>query len=652
MRSIKFRYAASIFVLIASLVIFVDLYFPAQQRKQYVEAYENELAVISETLGLGLAIGLRDDNYESLQFVFDFARSDERFVFVLVKDAENQTIASYPEGLELSEADLAGNLFKGDDVLINKSGIEIGDQVFGEIYMAYSLRQLNDLITQSRNQTLIIGALILMLGLVLAYVVAIRLTRPIELLTKATRALKEGDYTVRANVSTRDETGILATNFNEMARTIAGKTDELEARAEELTESVAALEKAKDDIQKAHRETEQLLSSISSVVIGVDQAGIVRRWNIVAAQLFELSEEHVLGQPLRVLDEKWSLGSLENHFKEGMNHEFTMVDDVKYETREGRAGFLNVTINIVRDADAKAQGYLILAADITEKKNLESQLSQAQKLESLGQLAAGVAHEINTPIQYIGDNTRFLEVAFKRLDSVLGKSQELVESFKEGAVLDTLISEVEQSIAASKMAYMREEIPFAIEESLVGVTQVASIVQSMKLFSHPGTKEKDLNDINAALESTLNVARNEWKYVADVVTEFDPDLPKVPSLQSELNQVFLNLIVNAAHAITPIIKDKPNQKGTITVSTSVVDRFAEIRIRDNGTGIPEKIQAKVFDLFFTTKEVGKGTGQGLAVAHNVVTEKHGGVITLESEEGVGTVFIIKLPLEEAEVSQQ
>ena len=644
MRSIKFRFAGGILILVASIVVFVVSYFPAQQRAQYIEAYKQELNVVNETLALGVAIGLKDDNYESLRFAFDFARGDERLIYVIVTDVENQTIASYPEDIQIDTNTLIDDTINDESVLVNRARIEVADQLFGHIYMAHSLNQLNASIAQSRNRTLFVGGIILIVGLILAYLVAVRLTRPIELLTEATRALTKGDYSVQANVNTRDETGSLAKHFNRMAKTIASNTKELEERATVLTQTVSELETAKTQIQKAHQETQQLLSSISSVLIGVDSNQVVRRWNIVAQLMFDMPESEVLGRPLKESGIPWNLKELDAYFLNDDHCGFVVVEEVPYKKTNGKSGFLQVTINIVLDADKKEQGYLVLAVDVTEKKNLEIQLAQAQKLESLGQLAAGVAHEINTPIQFIGDNTRFLEVAFQRLDSVLDKSKKLVDEFKDGEALDQLIEEIENTFKTSKVDYMRQEIPFAIEEALGGVTQVASIVNAMKQFSHPGNKEKGLNNINEALDSTINVARNEWKYIADVVTHYDENLPKVPSLRSELNQVFLNIIVNAAHAIAPTIDDKPNKKGTITISTQQIEEFVEIRIQDNGAGIPEEIQAKVFDLFFTTKEVGKGTGQGLALAYSVIYEKHGGTISLESEVGVGTTFIIKLPL--------
>jgi signal transduction histidine kinase len=177
-----------------------------------------------------------------------------------------------------------------------------------------------------------------------------------------------------------------------------------------------------------------------------------------------------------------------------------------------------------------------------------------------------------------------------------------------------------------------------------GVDRVAKIVRAMKDFSHPGTGEKTAVNINLAIENTIMVARNEWKYVAEMVTGQDPNLPLVSCLPDEFNQVLLNLIINAAHAIGEVVGSGSN-KGAITISTRQDGDWAEIRVQDTGTGIPEKIRPKIFDPFFTTKQVGKGTGQGLAIAHSVIVDKHGGTIACETEVGQGTTFVIRLPLE-------
>jgi len=290
-------------------------------------------------------------------------------------------------------------------------------------------------------------------------------------------------------------------------------------------------------------------------------------------------------------------------------------------------------------------GFLLVGADITEREMLAAQLSQAQKLESIGQLAAGIAHEINTPTQYVGDNTRFLQDAFRDLLAVQAKHDQLLKAVKEGAVDDRLLSEVETTVQEADMEYLLEEIPKAIEQSLDGVSRVAKIVRAMKEFSHPNIKEKTPTDLNHAIESTATVARNEWKYVADMVTEFDEEMPLVPCLPGEFNQVILNIVINAAHAIAGVVGDGAEGKGTITIRTRRDGDCAEVRISDTGPGIPAEVGNRVFDPFFTTKEVGKGTGQGLAIARNVVVDKHGGTLTFETEPGHGTTFIIRMPIE-------
>ncbi len=267
----------------------------------------------------------------------------------------------------------------------------------------------------------------------------------------------------------------------------------------------------------------------------------------------------------------------------------------------------------------------------------ERQLLQQEKLASVGQLAAGIAHEINTPIQYIGDNLQALSSAFEDLVAVESRYRELVQMVKAGTVTPEAVRAVEEAEREHDVDYIIEDTPKAISQSLDGVRRVSHIVRAMKDFSHIDRGEVSAVDINHALESTLTIARNEYKYVADVETDFG-ELPPVECCASELNQVFLNILVNAAHAI-----GDTRQRGKITVRTRPLDESVEISIADTGTGIPEEIRHKIYEPFFTTKEVGKGTGQGLSIAHQIVVQKHGGSLTFESQVGIGTIFIIRVP---------
>jgi PAS domain S-box-containing protein len=292
------------------------------------------------------------------------------------------------------------------------------------------------------------------------------------------------------------------------------------------------------------------------------------------------------------------------------------------------------------------EGALFVARDIGERRMIELQLRQAQKLESIGQLAAGVAHELNTPAQFIGDNVNFLREAFDGLASVLA-------AYGRGLAAGTGLGLVEMVRAAEQACdaeYLLTEAPRALAQTLEGVERMTRILRAMRDFSHPGSAQKEPVDLNEAIESTIAVSRHEWKHVAEVVTQLAPDLPRVPALPGELKQVFLNLVINAAHAVGDARDETAGTRGRITITTRRVDDSAEIRVADTGTGIPDEIRERIFEPFFTTKPVGRGTGQGLAIARAVVVDRHGGTIDFESEVGRGTVFIVRIPLTAAEAS--
>lgn len=414
-----------------------------------------------------------------------------------------------------------------------------------------------------------------------------------------------------------------------------------------LVTDITSRKAAETKLAAAHAENELILATITTALIGLDINEQISRWNDAAQQIFGMPREQVIGKKLGEcgLSIDWCdlYLAMNTCLSEGRSID---LHGVSFRRTDGRDGTLDLSIvsswSLSGDG-TDGLGMILMASDTTERKHEEIQRQQGQKMESIGQLAAGVAHEINTPIQFIGDNLRFLGDTFRDLHGVLDAHARLLESARRGAPDAALIAATDASVKNADVAYLTEEIPKAIAQSLEGVTRVAEIVRAMKEFSHPDQGEKIPTDLNKTISTTIIVARNEYKYVADLATEFGADLPLVPCITGEFNQVILNLVVNAAHAIGDVVK-KTGGKGTITITTRLAGEDVEIRISDTGTGIPESARGKVFDPFFTTKAVGKGTGQGLYIAHTVVVMKHGGTITFESKVGTGTTFIIRLPL--------
>jgi PAS domain S-box-containing protein len=314
-------------------------------------------------------------------------------------------------------------------------------------------------------------------------------------------------------------------------------------------------------------------------------------------------------------------------------------------------------------AGAGARYYLCVGADITvrlaqeraqrelqeqlynemrERERMAIELRLAQKLESVGRLAAGIAHEINTPIQYVGDSVLFLQSATADLERLRTEYRRAIERLADNEPPQAVLAGVKGLETHLELPFLSKEIPQAFARTLEGVERVAAIVRAMKEFAHPDSVQHNYADLNHALETTLTVARNEYKYHAQIDTRLG-ELPLVNCNVGELNQVFLNLIVNAAHALAASGQDAST--GRITIVTAAADRQVSVSITDNGCGIPAENLDKVFDPFFTTKPVGLGTGQGLAIARSIVTEKHGGRIQVHSVIGSGTTFTIHLPVQ-------
>jgi len=325
----------------------------------------------------------------------------------------------------------------------------------------------------------------------------------------------------------------------------------------------------------------------------------------------------------------------------------TRREEDRFIHKDGREITVSYAVSAMLEK-GKAGGVVLTFEDISERRKfeeerrrLERQLNQMHKVEAVGQLAGGIAHEINTPIQYIGDNLRFLKETAQDVNRLLEAYGELLSQAEQSGLLKAQVEKVKEISAEIDFDYLKEESPKSIQQSLSGAEQVAHIVRAMKEFAHPGSKQMAAADLNRIIDNAVAVCRNEWKYVADTETRLATDLPEVLCVSGEISQVMLNLIVNAAHAVE---EAKREGKGKITISSRVVGKAAEVRIADTGTGIPESVRDSVFNPFFTTKDVGKGTGQGLAIAQDIVVSKHHGELFFETKVGVGTTFIMRLPL--------
>jgi PAS domain S-box-containing protein len=392
-------------------------------------------------------------------------------------------------------------------------------------------------------------------------------------------------------------------------------------------------------------------------------APIIVYCNKVVAEQHGYPRDELIGKPITYLTQ-WMgrnpryLEDVEVALRAGRTFQY----ENEVTRRDGSTFWLGVSIRPLYDAAGRLTHSVAVGADITakrietrkkqelqdklvaemqERERMVIELQLAQKLESVGRLAAGIAHEINTPIQYVGDSVHFLRSAFDDLDKLFECTNQAMALLPDSPERSAYELEVAQAAQKYDLDYLRVEVPKAFTRTFDGVERVTNIVKAMKEFAHPDAKEQSPVDLLHALQTTLLVASNEYKYVAKVRTEFE-ELPFVVCNVGELNQVFLNLIVNAAHAIKDSGKDVDS--GEIVIRAIQEGEQAVICVSDNGCGVPAENLSKIYDPFFTTKEVGRGTGQGLAISHSIVVDKHGGEISVASEVGVGTQFTVRLPI--------
>jgi two-component system, NtrC family, sensor kinase len=421
---------------------------------------------------------------------------------------------------------------------------------------------------------------------------------------------------------------------------VTQRTSELEKSMTELNNEMLERKEANKKISRMSQELRQILDTISTGFRVIDTNHVVTQVNKRFCSITGLAHDELVGSfCYDNFDDGDCRNSKSCRMRTIQKHSETSETIVIKTTKNGNKAHFRISSAPMLDGDGNIVGLLEDFQDITpllraqeEKELAQNRLHQAAKLESVGQLAAGIAHEINTPVQFVGTNLEFLRESFDELASYINTIQ---PSIPPGTT-DT-------NLKLDDWEYLSEEIPQALEQSMQGLERVRKLVQSMKEFSHPGSKEVAPADINTIIENTLAISQNEWQHVAELYTELPEDLPQVPCRTDELGQVFLNIIINAGHAIADKVKGT-TEKGKLTIRTIHRDDVVEIYIIDTGKGMSDELCDKIFDPFFTTKEVGKGTGQGLSIARDIVVNKHQGKIRVESVQGEGSTFIISLPL--------
>lgn len=403
---------------------------------------------------------------------------------------------------------------------------------------------------------------------------------------------------------------------------------------------VFTLAKERERFEQIYKQNIRLIDEMSSAAIGIDKHDRVTHWNHQAELYFDIDKSDAFNNRLFDLNIHCDWPLIISKLYDSLNNNETSEKfEVSYtRNSEEKDRILSIAITPFLETNGSFIGYLLLMDDITEKKHLEKRHQQSMYLESIGQLSAGIAHEINTPMQYISDNLSFLEDSFTDVSKAL-------EIIKKSQLNNTLnIDKLNSIFKEADIEYLSKELPLAFSQTTEGVKRVCSIVKAMKEYSHPNSEKKVATNLNNCIESTITISKHTWKYHADMEVLLDPELPEVMCHPGPFNEVILNIIVNAADAIKERIEnDATIDKGKITIQTLNKEDFAEIRISDTGGGIPLSIQEKIFDPFFTTKTIGKGTGQGLALSYSIIKERHNGELLFETVSGESTTFILQLP---------
>ncbi len=521
----------------------------------------------------------------------------------------------------------------GRSSLVTATPLIWHDNIIGILLLLDDASQMKVELASARNSTLIIGAVTLSIALLVSLVIAKSLSGPIVRLKEAALAFGKGNLNKRVKVESTDEIGVLGEAFNTMVDTLCETT---------VSKNYVA----------------NIISSIADMLVVTNDKGHITLINQTTTKALGYAADELMGQGITMLVyDSDDVGNLTDK----LAHNGTLREyETRYKTKGGRIIPVHVSCARLSDSEDNTLGMVYVARDISERLRVaqelqkekdeqqvlieklqaaQNQLLQSEKMASVGQLAAGVAHEINNPMGFIGSNIHSLRGHIAQLLTVLGAYEQSEQFLPRNS---EALERVTQAKKEAEVDYLKSDIIELIKESQEGVTRVKQIVQDLKEFSHVDNTTWQWIDLHKGIDSTLNVARNELKYKVEIIKKYG-EIPQIQCLASQLNQVFMNIFVNAAHAI----KDQ----GTITIRTGLKDDRVWIEISDNGKGIDPEHLKRIFEPFFTTKPVGQGTGLGLSLSYGIV-KKHGGNIEVESQLEQGTTFRICLPIQHTEEALQ
>ncbi len=404
-----------------------------------------------------------------------------------------------------------------------------------------------------------------------------------------------------------------------------------------------------ETLKQVNYQNEMMLNWVNGAVVMVDREGLVIQANKAALEALGWTLEEFIGRHKHETihhsqddgsEYPWDFCPVFAAIEDGSSHH---VDGDVFWHKNGSSFSADFIVCPTRDEKNEITGAVLTFRNLTEQRLREANRIHSMKLESIGELAAGIAHEINTPIQFIGSNVSFLQDSFQDLLKLVEAYGKLRDVLADSGQFVEIFDEIQGLEQKADIEYLQDEAPKAFEQTRAGVDRVTKLVLGLKGFAHSGEGEsKRPVDINEIINNSLIVCHNVYKYVAEMETDFG-ELPTINGYPGDIGQVIINLVVNAAHAIADK-KGESSEMGMIKIRTICVDKIITIAVSDTGGGIPEGVRQRVFDPFFTTKDVGRGSGQGLAISRTIIHDKHQGELSFESTVGQGTTFFVKLPL--------